>query len=108
MMFGSLVNLFNCILLVFQNRCASYREKTKTHHINQEKVLGIVNGFVNFFEQIQNLLEIAYDATTIMQDWAETMQDQVENVFNCEYSVLLGFDIGIHLPQPIGSAELGR
>ena len=81
---------------------------SQAHYINQEKVLGIVNGFVNFFEQIQNLLEIAYDATTIMRDWAETMQDQVENVFNCEYSVLLGFDIGIHLPQPIGSAELGR
>ena len=85
-----------------------YLNPSQAHYINEENVRNIINPFANFFTQIQDLLEIARDASTIMQDWAETMQDQVENVFNCEYSVLLGFDIGIHLPQPIGSAELGR
>ena len=63
--------------------------------------------FANFFTQLQDLMNIAEQATKIMDEWAQTMQDQVENVFDCEYSVLLGFDIGIHLPI-LGSAELGR
>ena len=88
---------------------------SQAHYINEENVTNalthiaeLAQGFANFFTQMQDLLKIAQEASTIMKDWAETMQDQVENVFDCEYSVLLGFDIGIHLPQPIGSAELGR
>ena len=85
---------------------------SQAHAVNRENVegaiTGIVDGFANFFEQMSNLVGLANNATDIMKDWATTMQDQAENVFNCEYSVLLGFDIGFHLPQPIGSAELGR
>ena len=85
---------------------------SQAHVINEENVnnaiRGIVHGFVNFFTQIRDLVNLAEQASTIMKEWAETMQDQAENVFDCEYSVLLGVDIGVHLPQPIGSAELGR
>ena len=85
---------------------------SQAHVINEENVTnaitGIANGFANFFTQISDLVNLAEQASTIMKEWAETMQDQAENVFDCEYSVLLGFDIGVHLPQPIGSAELGR
>ena len=85
---------------------------SQAHVINKENVsnaiTGIVKGFANFFTQIRDLRNLAEQASTIMKEWAETMQDQAENVFDCEYSVLLGVDIGVHLPQPIGSAELGR
>ena len=85
---------------------------SQAHTINRENVSNLVSGigigFANFFSQIGDLVKLARDATKMMKDWAETMQDQAENVFDCEYSVLLGVDIGIHLPQPIGSAELGR
>ena len=85
---------------------------SQAHVINEENatntINGIANGFANFFTQIRDLVNLARQASTIMEAWAETMQDQAENVFDCEYSVLLGFDIGVHLPQPIGSAELGR
>ena len=72
------------------------------------EITNIANGFANFFTLISDLVNLAEQASTIMKEWAETMQDQAENVFDCEYSVLLGVDIGVHLPQPIGSAELGR
>ena len=85
---------------------------SQAHVINEENVTnyitGIANNFANFFTQIRDLRNLAEQASTIMKEWAETMQDQAENVFDCEYSVLLGVDIGVHLPQPIGSAELRR
>ena len=88
---------------------------SQAHVINEENVnnaiteiVNIGNSFAQLFEQIRDLVKLANEASTIMKDWAETMQDQAENVFDCEYSVLLGVDIGVHLPQPIGSAELGR
>ena len=88
---------------------------SQAHVINEENVnnaiteiVNIGNNFAQLFEQIRDLVKLANEASTIMKDWAETMQDQAENVFDCEYSVLLGVDIGVHLPQPIGSAELGR
>ena len=88
---------------------------SQAHVINEENVTNAISEIVNFgnkvaafFTQIRDLVRLANEASTIMKEWAETMQDQAENVFDCEYSVLLGVDIGVHLPQPIGSAELGR
>ena len=71
------------------------------------EITNIANGFANFFTLISDLVNLAEQASTIMKEWAETMQDQAENVFDCEYSVLLGFDISVDLGI-LGNAGLGR
>lgn len=87
---------------------------SQAHVVNEENVTTAINEIVNIgnrfaqlFEQIRDLVKLARQASTIMKDWAITMQDQAENVFDCEYSVLLGFNIGVDLGI-FGNAELGR
>ena len=87
---------------------------SQAHVLNEENVTNAIteianigNRFMQLFEQIRDLVRLANQASTIMKDWAITMQDQAENVFECEYSVLLGFDLGVDLGI-FGNAELGR
>ena len=87
---------------------------SQAHVINEENVTNAISEIVNignkfaaFFTQIRDLVNLATEASTIMKDWATTMQDQAENVFDCEYSVLLGFNLGVDLGI-FGNAELGR
>ena len=75
--------------------------------INQENFIGAVRKIADFIKQLFDLEGLAKQGSTIMSDWAETMKDQGTNVFNCEYSVLLGVDIGLSLPEPIGGIGQG-
>ena len=87
---------------------------SQAHVINEENVTNAISEIVNFgnkvaafFTQIRDLVRLANEASTIMKDWAITMQEQAENVFECEYSVLLGFNLGADLGI-FGNIELGR